>query len=397
MQFLYNQPLAHRFGVGLQTCLQEEVWTRFDAAVAWVRRTGTRHLTPYIQNMLGRGGIVRLIVGVDIENTSREGLQALLNLESFGDVQTHVYHNESRGTFHPKVYLFTNETDARLIVGSNNLTEAGLFTNTEAGLQVEGRITDSVIVATQSAMRSWADTNQGLAKRLTAELLGELVEEGYVHSEASLHRRRRESEASRRRTPTGTVRRQLFGSRPIPAAPAVAEPETENEVAAEPTGGGPAPEAPTTAQETLVGTIPVRGYQPLVMTNVILMKILTARGTQSQLPLPVWRSPFFAGITHIISDHDNSEHHLGPTHPERGAGAENTCKMEIQESEGMTTPVLRIERRNGEVHYQCYDAATSEEGAEILRSLEGGRIQNPPVTVLTRRRTPALSTWYRFV
>jgi HKD family nuclease len=62
-----------------------------------------------------------VIVGIDIQNTTREGLQALLDLEQYGRCATFVYHNEAGGIFHPKLYLFRNEEEARLIVGSNNI------------------------------------------------------------------------------------------------------------------------------------------------------------------------------------------------------------------------------------------------------------------------------------
>lgn len=83
---LYNQPLAHRFGTALAN---------------------------------------------DIENTSAEGLRDLLDWESNGSLETHIYHNEANPTFHPKIYLLRNDAEARLIVGSNNITGAGLFVNTE--------------------------------------------------------------------------------------------------------------------------------------------------------------------------------------------------------------------------------------------------------------------------
>ena len=403
MQFLYNQPLAHRFGVALQSCLRDTTWTQFDAAVAWVRRTGTRHLVPLLRELLGREGAVRFVVGVDIENTSTEGLQDLLDLESFGNSQTHVYHNEFGGTFHPKIYLFSNATDARLIIGSNNLTEAGLFTNTEAGLQAEAKATDKVIVNTRSALTSWADPTQNLAKRLTADLLRELVDEGYILSEITLQKRRRDSEAARKKV-AGKKRKQLFGSQTIPRPPVVAGASGPGAGGARSGrrggnggSGGGAGGATGTVSVPLPGTLVVRGYRPLTMTNIVLMKIRTARGTQTQIPLQLWRSPYFAGQAHILN-HDGARRHLGPTHPTRGGGDENTCKVEMPESEGMTVPVLRLERsEDGVITYHCFDAANSSQGAEILRSLEAGRIQDPPITVLTVRGSPRSSTWYRFI
>jgi len=43
---------------------------------------------------------------VDIENTSIEGLEDLLGLETSGSIETYVHHKRGgRPIFHPKVYL----------------------------------------------------------------------------------------------------------------------------------------------------------------------------------------------------------------------------------------------------------------------------------------------------
>lgn len=75
------------------------------------------------------GTVLRLTVGIDLGGTSREVLEELVawNCEVF------VYHNPIvRATFHPKVYLFETRQAAVLFIGSNNLTDGGLYTNYEA-------------------------------------------------------------------------------------------------------------------------------------------------------------------------------------------------------------------------------------------------------------------------
>jgi HKD family nuclease len=85
------------------------------------------------------GTSVRLIVGIDLHGTSREVLEELLrwNCEVF------VYHNPLPDvTFHPKIYLFVRESDSTLFVGSNNLTDPGLYTNYEAATRYEFKFPD---------------------------------------------------------------------------------------------------------------------------------------------------------------------------------------------------------------------------------------------------------------
>jgi len=161
MSSLYNQPTAHRFGVELQDLLEASEWNHFDAAVAWVRRSGTRHLLPSLKAFLQRGGAAKFIIGVDIENTSKEGLDDLLSLDGLGQCSTFIHHNETEVTFHPKLYLLAGVGRARLIVGSNNLTEAGLFTNTEAGLQIDAAPNEAVIEDARHALAAWCDPETG--------------------------------------------------------------------------------------------------------------------------------------------------------------------------------------------------------------------------------------------
>ena len=205
----YNQPLAHRFGTALAGDIESEKWNRIEIAVAWVRRSGTQHLKPSLKKFLGGGGFAQITIGVDIENTSAEGLRDFLDLQADGSIETHIHHNEAATTFHPKVYLLRNDAHARLIVGSNNLTGAGLFVNTEAGLQLDAPLDDSLIRDARTALATWRDPNLGLAKRLDTTLLDDLVRLGYVFPEQELQARRRAS-GERSKAKRGTGVQALF-------------------------------------------------------------------------------------------------------------------------------------------------------------------------------------------
>ena len=168
----YDQPARHRFGQILIEELKQPHWLVVDIAVAWVRHTGARQLRSALRKFLRRGGILRITAGIDIENTSREGLAELLRLLRHGDAGVFVYHNEARTvTFHPKVYLFSNATKAKLIVGSSNLTWGGLSTNTEAALEVEAPLRQKAVQAAQEVLRSWRDPATLVARPLTRDLL----------------------------------------------------------------------------------------------------------------------------------------------------------------------------------------------------------------------------------
>jgi len=170
----------------LRRQLVGEQWEEFLAAVAFVKRSGVRHLADALRTFSERG-IARLVVGVDLGGTSREGLADLLSsLEGRSEVW--VYHNEAASTFHPKVYVFRNPRQGLIVVGSGNLTEGGLFTNCEASLtrslDLENEEDGRVMADVDRAFASWLNEASGTCRRLTPEFLDELCSGGYVPEEA---------------------------------------------------------------------------------------------------------------------------------------------------------------------------------------------------------------------
>jgi HKD family nuclease len=357
---LYNQPLAHRFGTALANDLESEKWQSLEFAVAWVRRSGTEHLATSFSKFLRGGGFGQLTVGVDIENTSAEGLGDLLEWQTEGNLETYIYHNEANPTFHPKVYLFRNDADARLIVGSNNITGAGLFVNTEAGLQLDAPIDDPVIHEARAALASWRDTTE-LALRLDTTLLGDLVRLGYVFPEQELKQRRKAStDRSRKKRPKAGER--LFKSRHFAVPPIRTR----------------------------------RRPRASVPGTVLLMRVRraseTARRTQIQLPIRVVQTEFFVGVRDLVSAHDGRAHTLIRA---SARGGLNTIKVEIPEIEPMADPVLRLERTATAILYQTFDAA-SVLGKPIQQALLNGFAMNPPTTFKTVP-DEARATWWRFI
>jgi hypothetical protein len=356
----YNQPLAHRFGTALARDIESGTWQGLEFATAWVRRSGTQHLASSFSRFLRAGGFAQLTVGIDIENTSAEGLQELLDWQAEGNLETHVYHNEANPTFHPKVYLLRNDTEARLIVGSNNITAAGLFINTEAGLQFDAAIDDPIIEEARTALAAWRDST-GLALRLDETLLSDLVRLGYVFPERVLRQRRTKSNTQSRRKRGGS-RERLFEAQHF-SVPSVRGPKKR------------------------LASVP---------GTVLLMRVRraseTARRTQIQIPIRVVRTAFFSGVRELVSAHDGRAH---PLISAKARGGLNTIKVEIPEIEPMGDPVLRLERTPTAILYQTFDAF-SVLGKPIQQALMNGFAMKPPVTFKTvpdKNR----ATWWRFI
>ena len=372
----YNQPLSIRFGTELLKHVDhssgiETYWDSLDIAVAWVRASGMAYLTDSFCRFLGNGGQLSFIVGIDLHNTTLEGLQAMLDLEAHGACETFVYHNEAGTVFHPKIYLFRNDEEARLIVGSNNLTASGLYANVEAGLQLDTKPGDGVIVDAIDALSSWRDTSTQLAARLDAKFLSLLGDEGYVKDEASTLAAFRKG-----RGKGGVVRKKLFGTRSYtpPARPGAAEKASAKgakaAVAPTPNAAAPEPEAAPTG-------------------TTVLMRLRFARGTQTQIPFRVFET-FLKGFTSVQSTHTGVEHGLQPA---MAHGKSNTIKLEIPELRDFSDTFARFEKTPAGVVYEVHDIGTPK-GNQIKARLEKGMVDGSTQTSISDIPN---ATWWRYI
>lgn len=356
-------------------------WHALEFAVAWVNYTGAEKIKATAQEFLAQGGCVRATVGLDFGSTTYEGLSSLLDLEDGqNDVMTYVFCDENPAcTFHPKVFLFSNENRALVFVGSNNMTGAGLRTNVEAAIGFDGDAEDDTIRVARKELVSWRDEGDKRIRRLTRGLLEQLRDLRYVLTEEEIRDRRR-SEAKPRSASTQV----LFGrSSPPP-------PQRHARSAGE--RGG----SKTRAVDSALG-------------EVLLMRVRPRRnGNQLQISMKVLEAAFMNGATEVISV-DGSHRAIGYN---LARGVRNTARFEAPEMMGIRNPVARFQwvyagrsGRQADKHlqYEIFDADVSGEGARILRSLEEG-IASPPVTSLEElgQERTVLSTsdraraqWYR--
>jgi HKD family nuclease len=185
MRFIQQPATSSRIGDFLQSNLDKN-WPEFTACIAFVKRSGTRHIANRLARFSKKGN-VELLVGIDHGGTSKEGLEDLLN--AIGPAhQLHIVHNEYAVTFHPKIYMFKNSKAAEIVIGSGNMTEGGLFTNYEAAIHLcldfdveEDR---ALLAQIEKCITAWRDPSTGTSLQLDAALLSKLVANGYVPVEA---------------------------------------------------------------------------------------------------------------------------------------------------------------------------------------------------------------------
>jgi len=187
------QPFSsHRLGDVLREALSGELgaFHHFQAAVAFVKRSGVQHLSEPLQQFIRTGNTVRLVVGIDQQVTSHDGLSLLLELVgSTGQIWINHTEGTLPVTFHPKIYLFEGVSRSLLVIGSGNLTSGGLFTNDEASsvqhLDPNEPDDASLLSEVKTALDSWCDETRDNVRRLDTEVLQQLLDEEYIRSEAA--------------------------------------------------------------------------------------------------------------------------------------------------------------------------------------------------------------------
>ena len=108
-------------------------YNTFNAFVAFVSIGGINNIIDQLRAFKARGGVIRLYIGVDLNGTSKEALEKLIELE----IETYIIFSPNNILYHPKIYIFQGETLSRAVVGSSNFTERGLFQSIEASVCVD--------------------------------------------------------------------------------------------------------------------------------------------------------------------------------------------------------------------------------------------------------------------
>lgn len=368
---LLPQARSTPFGPVLRDELGRADLEAVDVAVAWVRASGLLHLQGDMSAALTRGASIRVAVGIDAENTSEEGLRGLLKLAASapeGRMKVFVRHNEAGPIFHPKLYAFRSGAEIRAYIGSNNLTQSGLFQNDELSVRVKQSRAGQLEGDVERLMVRFTDLADPLNKALTDAFLSELVAAGYVKPEARL------VATTRARSRLQRTRSPLFGYERR-NAPKVAVPKT----------------APVQPEELAGPELPVRPDW-----HAVYLRVRLARGTQAQIPVGVIREirrrmgmvPMDGPLT-VRSRITGEDRGINPAY---ARGKLNTYKIEAREARG--EPLLVIEPVGRRLFYQFLNASTPV-GREAMQLLEDGFNTDPPQTHSTKK-VVANATWFRF-
>ena len=121
-------------------------------AVAFVSSSGLTLLEQSILEALSNGGQIEMLVGLDFTTTEA---RALWKLNTWAkEHKTFYFYCLPLGgptIYHPKMYLMSNLIHGSIIVGSSNLTAAGLSRNAEANIFIKDNAESEVFTDAQAS------------------------------------------------------------------------------------------------------------------------------------------------------------------------------------------------------------------------------------------------------
>lgn len=204
---LIIQPYNDKLGKLLVDDLSSGKYSRFTFSVAYAKISGVDALYDPILAFQAAGGTVHATIGIDQKNTSYEALRAIIGFAE----DLYIFHNRSlSSTFHPKVYVLSGEKHGKVYVGSNNLTNGGLYSNYEVASCEEFDLTiPEAAEAFSNMVRSLGGFRQEgpCCKKASDELIQKLYDDHLVCTESEIRVVNRRSGTVK----AGTSEEHVFG------------------------------------------------------------------------------------------------------------------------------------------------------------------------------------------
>jgi HKD family nuclease len=193
--------------------LESENYSSFNAFVAFVSTGGLKNIIDEMLAFKEAGGEVKLYLGVNLNATSKEALEKLLENE----IESYVVYSPNNIIYHPKIYAFEGNETTRAIIGSSNLTESGLFQNIEASVCVDFESDDEngneFLADIYDHFNAIINQEHPSCQLLTQEVLEILIESNVVLPEAASRAKSNKinKEFGQKETKVNTRLLELFG------------------------------------------------------------------------------------------------------------------------------------------------------------------------------------------
>lgn len=195
---------------------QNPIYNKVWLVSAFANAQAIQRIAPSILDAKAGGSNINIVVGFDVNSTSAE---ALKRINSLGVNSTLVHNARGGHTFHPKIYLFeaTGER-AEVFVGSNNLTDGGLYTNYEASTRTtfEFPSDNEEYVQFFTSLETYLNPAGSTSQILTSELIEILVKRGDVPTEKEIRKNRAKTLKPKKK---GSIPKSPFGVEKIKRPP----------------------------------------------------------------------------------------------------------------------------------------------------------------------------------
>lgn len=193
--------------------LGSKKYNSFKAFVAFVSKSGLKNIIDEMLAFKEAGGEIKLFVGVDLNATSKEALEKLIE----NKIESYIVYSPNNIIYHPKIYTFEGDETTRAIIGSSNLTESGLFQNIEASICLDfGSDTDKgaeLLAEIYDHFNSVINQEHPSCQALTQEVLDILIDSKVVLSEATSRAKSNKinKEFGQKETKANTRLLEIFG------------------------------------------------------------------------------------------------------------------------------------------------------------------------------------------
>lgn len=193
--------------------LESENYNTFNAFVAFISTGGLKNIIDQLLTFKENGGEIKLYLGVDLNATSKEALEQLLE----HNIESYIVYSPNNIIYHPKIYAFEGEETKRAIIGSSNMTESGLFQNIEASVCVDFGSDDEngneFLADIYDHFNAIINQDHPSCQRLTKDVLNILVESNVVLSETAIRAKSNKinKEFGQKESKVNTQLLELFG------------------------------------------------------------------------------------------------------------------------------------------------------------------------------------------
>lgn len=203
---LMNQPFTGQLGNRLIELLDTADYQTLNIIVAFAKNSGVLRIKDALEKFRKRGGKVNVYVGVDLGGTSYEALTALL----LHTDTLNIVHSEKWQTFHSKIYQFVGTDKGLVIVGSQNLTGGGLWTNFESSVLIPvlgpSESGKALQIGVADFIKKLTSLEHSFMPILTQLDINKLLENDYIFKEVAQRVLREKASGTTR------SRTQLFGN-----------------------------------------------------------------------------------------------------------------------------------------------------------------------------------------